>query len=73
MKDRPEQVGQTMQAMIEATSVQQMRYIALLVQKAVDFRSVAAKVQGGCQRNGQDFGIADPALVIFSMVKFFQG
>jgi hypothetical protein len=29
-------------------------------------------VQGGSQRNGHDFGIADPTLVIFSMVKCFE-
>jgi len=72
VKDGPEQVGQTMQATVEATSAQQVRYVVMLVQKAISFRLVAAKVQGGYQSNRHNLSICYPTLAIFLMVKCFQ-
>jgi len=61
-----------MQTTIDATATQKMFDIAMLVQKAVGLRLIPAKMLCGCQSNGHDFGIADPTLAIFPMVKCLQ-
>ncbi len=61
-----------MQAAIEATSTQLMLDVSMLIQKAVRFGLIAAKMQSSHQGNGDNLGIADPTLVIFPMVKCFQ-
>jgi hypothetical protein len=72
VKDGPDQFGQTMQTTIEAAPAQQVLDIAMLVQKTISFRLIAAKVQCGRHCNRHDFCITDPTLAIFSMVKCLQ-
>jgi hypothetical protein len=49
-----------------------MRDVAILVQEAVGFRLVTAKMQGSNESDGHDLGIANPALRILVMMQFFQ-
>jgi hypothetical protein len=61
-----------MQAAPAATGTEGHRQIAVLMQKPIRVFEPAAKVQGRHQGDGQNLGVTDPALGIFTVPEGFS-
>lgn len=62
MEQRRQQVGAAVKAADESAVAKPVGEIALLVEKRLRLREIAAKEPGGGQCRGQDFRVAEPAM-----------